>query len=144
MMSRASPPVPISRHLRVPHLKPNARRQMTVSMTPWLRLVLRDANPRRALLDPHTLEAAQEGNECVGVVGGEGPTDLQLPKRWCGDLDRLRSVAIKFGHDTLQRLIVKDDLSTQPGRGALCVDSCRCGRPCSFGHSYLQVGANLD
>jgi hypothetical protein len=42
-------------------------------------LVLGDADPRRGHFDPHSVEAAQEGNERFGVVSGEDPTDLQLP-----------------------------------------------------------------
>ena len=36
----------------------------------------RHANSRLGYLDPHALEAAQKGNECFRVVGGEDSADL--------------------------------------------------------------------
>src|SRR6202035_1166252 len=122
-------------------LKRSAARQLRIvgRGDAW---VLQHANPRRSYLDLYTLEAAQKGNEGFGVVGGEDPADFEIPQRGRGDVERFRGVAIEFGRNTLQRFLVKHNLSMQPSRGALRVHGCGRGRPFPLGHPYLLVGTH--
>src|SRR5215467_8943788 len=88
-----------------------------------------DQNARRRALDAHAVEALQEGDEGLGVVGREHPADLQLAQTRRDDLYRSLGVAVEFCGDLFERLMLEYDLPAQPSRGALRVHRLRCRWP---------------
>src|SRR5262249_3552851 len=108
------------------------------------RLVLRHQNPRWCHLDTHALQAAQEGDESLGVVRGEHAADFETPQCGCSDLDRYAGVAVELARHALEWLALKHDLPVQPGGSPLRLDSRGRSGPFAAAYLNLLIGAKLN
>ena len=79
-------------------------------------------NPRRGPLHNDPVQRGKVGGEGVGIVRIDYSADRQRAQRFVIDFHGDRAVAIEFGGDLTERLILEGDLALQPGGDRARID----------------------